>query len=466
MWDISLRRLTTGNSSKKDNLSMSNSFSALNEEEEEDEEDVENVYDELANLIQNTKAGGSSSFTAAAVIMEYLVKISKKARILELKRRNMKKLILTSYTPYPSRKIWCICACTSLKTTKEQGSIRRLSHGLWGEAMLTTCYLLNMLPNKRNRIGHAEYSQAFRFSSIPRPSQSSLISGTGDIGGSVVFEKVTEEVVVQQPEPQLKKSKRNKTLKNFGHEFQLYLIEGIRDEVSDQYSCCFNVEDDPKTFNKAGCCKPLDDKWIFKIKLKVDGTIEKFKDGLVIQGIRVNSRIYYFNTYAPVTRISTIRMQIALASIHNVIIHEMNVKTSFLNGELEEEVDQTKELLSLRFSMMDMWEADVILDILNMKYSYGYKPDISFAVGKVISFRRIPDELDRPILKDNSSTQCWGVGKEDEWLRNLILEIPLWSKPIAHISISCDSAVTLAKAYSQMYKWGGIYRVCEISTKR
>ncbi|GKG24394.1 hypothetical protein Tco_0395022, partial [Tanacetum coccineum] len=43
---------------------MSNSFSALNEEEE-DEEDVENVYNESANLIQNTKAGGSSSFTAA-----------------------------------------------------------------------------------------------------------------------------------------------------------------------------------------------------------------------------------------------------------------------------------------------------------------------------------------------------------------------------------------------------------------
>ncbi|GJX30921.1 hypothetical protein Tco_0240776 [Tanacetum coccineum] len=52
---------TIGNSSKKDNLSMSNSFSALNKEE--DEEDVENVYDESANLIQNTKAGGSSSFT-------------------------------------------------------------------------------------------------------------------------------------------------------------------------------------------------------------------------------------------------------------------------------------------------------------------------------------------------------------------------------------------------------------------
>ncbi|GJV46188.1 putative RNA-directed DNA polymerase, eukaryota, reverse transcriptase zinc-binding domain protein [Tanacetum coccineum] len=41
----------------------------------------------------------------SAVIMEYLVKISKKARILELKRRHLKKLTLTSYTPYPSRKI-------------------------------------------------------------------------------------------------------------------------------------------------------------------------------------------------------------------------------------------------------------------------------------------------------------------------------------------------------------------------
>ncbi|GJR19371.1 hypothetical protein Tco_0967898 [Tanacetum coccineum] len=52
---------TTGNSSKRDNLSMSNSFSALN-----NEEDVENVHDESANLIHNTNASGSSSFTAVA----------------------------------------------------------------------------------------------------------------------------------------------------------------------------------------------------------------------------------------------------------------------------------------------------------------------------------------------------------------------------------------------------------------
>ncbi|GJU41103.1 hypothetical protein Tco_1194060 [Tanacetum coccineum] len=61
-----------------------------------------------------------------AVIMEYLVKISKKARILELKRRHLKITVLKSNMPYPLRKIRRICACTSPKTTKDQGSIRRI----------------------------------------------------------------------------------------------------------------------------------------------------------------------------------------------------------------------------------------------------------------------------------------------------------------------------------------------------
>ncbi|GJZ46161.1 zinc finger, CCHC-type containing protein [Tanacetum coccineum] len=85
-------------------------------------------------------------------------------------------------------------------------------------------------------------------------------------------------------------------------------------------------------------CKPLSSKWIFKRKLKVDGTIEKFKAGLVIQGFKQNSGIYYFDTYALVARISTKRLLIAMTSIHNLIIYQMDVKKAFLNGELEEEV--------------------------------------------------------------------------------------------------------------------------------
>ncbi|GJV55264.1 zinc finger, CCHC-type containing protein [Tanacetum coccineum] len=127
-------------------------------------------------------------------------------------------------------------------------------------------------------------------------------------------------------------------------------------------------------------CKPLGCKWIFKRKLKVDGTIEKFKARLVIQGFKQKSGINYFDTYALVARISTIRLLIAMASIHNLIIHQMDVKTTFLNHDLEEEVymnqpqgfimpdnenkvDLTKEFFSSRFSMKGMGEADVILGI-------------------------------------------------------------------------------------------------------
>ncbi|GKE33900.1 zinc finger, CCHC-type containing protein [Tanacetum coccineum] len=162
-----------------------------------------------------------------------------------------------------------------------------------------------------------------RFSSVPRPSLK-IPNGNKDISGSVVPEDVTKEVV-QQPEPELRKSKRNRTPKAFRPEFQLYLIEGTRDEVSGQHSYCFNVEDDPKTFDEA--MKSRD----------VDGTIEKFKARLVIQGFKQNSGIDYFDTYAPVACISTIRLLIAMASIHNLIIYQMDMKTDFLNGELDEE---------------------------------------------------------------------------------------------------------------------------------
>ncbi|GJS64468.1 zinc finger, CCHC-type containing protein [Tanacetum coccineum] len=136
-----------------------------------------------------------------------------------------------------------------------------LSQGFWSEAMEVVRLPDSKLKNLGERgiqcifVGYAEHSKAFRFyviepnesvsiksiiesrdaifdenrfSSVPRPSQRSLINGTEDIGGLVVPEKVTEVVLVQQPEPELRKSKRNRTLKNFRPEFQLYLIEGTR----------------------------------------------------------------------------------------------------------------------------------------------------------------------------------------------------------------------------------------------
>jgi len=59
---------------------------------------------------------------------------------------------------------------------------------------------------------------------------------------------------------------------------------------------------------------------------------------LVIRNFNQRHDIDYFDTYALVARIATIRVLVALVAIQKIVIHQMDVKTVFLNGELEEEV--------------------------------------------------------------------------------------------------------------------------------
>ncbi|GKG45211.1 hypothetical protein Tco_0495289, partial [Tanacetum coccineum] len=84
-----------------------------------------------------------------------------------------------------------------------------------------------------------------RFSLVPRPNQRTQKNETEDMGCSVVPKEV------HQSEPELRKNKKNRTPKNFGPEFQLYLIEETKDGVSDQHCYCFIIKDDPKIFDEA-----------------------------------------------------------------------------------------------------------------------------------------------------------------------------------------------------------------------
>ncbi|GJZ84782.1 zinc finger, CCHC-type containing protein [Tanacetum coccineum] len=219
----------------------------------------------------------------------------------------------------------------------------------------------------------------------------------------------------------------------------------------------------------------------------------------------------------------------------------MDVKTTFLNGDLDEEVymNQPHGFIMPGNENKDMGEADVILGIRIKHKSNGIAISQSHYIEKVLkkfnyfdctpvstpmdimgklsrytsnpgtqhwqaiqrvlkylkktmdyrlTYTGYPSMLEGYIdaswisnTKDNSSTRVFllgggaiswpskkqtcitgstmeseffalaTTGKEAEWLRNLILEIPLWYKPIEPIFIRCDSAATLAKAYSQMY---------------
>ena len=66
--------------------------------------------------------------------------------------------------------------------------------------------------------------------------------------------------------------------------------------------------------------------------MKVDGTIDKIKARLVTEGFTHKEGIDYFDTYAPVARIATIRVLIALASIYKLEIHQFDVRTASLYG--------------------------------------------------------------------------------------------------------------------------------------
>nr|GEV23882.1 zinc finger, CCHC-type [Tanacetum cinerariifolium] len=95
------------------------------------------------------------------------------------------------------------------------------------------------------------------------------------------------------------------------------------------------VRKDPRTYNEAMQSR---DAAFWKEKMKVDGTIDKFMARLIIQGFRQKEGIDYFDTYAPVAHITTIRLLLALAAIHNLVVHQMDAKTTLLNGDLDEEV--------------------------------------------------------------------------------------------------------------------------------
>ena len=84
--------------------------------------------------------------------------------------------------------------------------------------------------------------------------------------------------------------------------------------------------------------KLLQCNWIFKRIMKADGAIDKYKARLVVKGYKQREGLDYFDTYSPVTRITSIRMIIAIAAVYKLEIHQMDVKTTFLNEDLEEEI--------------------------------------------------------------------------------------------------------------------------------
>src|SRR6195952_2542448 len=79
-------------------------------------------------------------------------------------------------------------------------------------------------------------------------------------------------------------------------------------------------------------------KWVFKIKRHADGSIDRYKARLVAKGFSQKEGLDYKETFAPVAKFASIRALLALAAHQDYEVHQMDVKTAFLNGDLDVEL--------------------------------------------------------------------------------------------------------------------------------
>ncbi|KAL0344848.1 UNVERIFIED_CONTAM: Retrovirus-related Pol polyprotein from transposon TNT 1-94 [Sesamum radiatum] len=167
--------------------------------------------------------------------------------------------------------------------------------------------------------------------------------------------KRTHEVASgdHQRDEEPRRSKRAKIAKTFGPEFLTYVLENEPRTINEALSSpeapfwkeainseiesimqnhTWELMDLPPGSTPLGC------KWILKRKYKADGSIDKYKARLVAKRFKQKEGLDFFDTYSPVTRITSIRVLIAIAALYDLEIHQMDVKTAFLNGELDEEI--------------------------------------------------------------------------------------------------------------------------------
>ena len=134
------------------------------------------------------------------------------------------------------------------------------------------------------------------------------------------------------------------------------------DALTNEFMSLFLLEEDPKTYQEAmrsidatfwkeaikseidslesnktweltdllKGCRPISSRWIFKKKFRTDSSIDRYKARLVIREALTSRRELISLIHIPlVTKIATIRTLIALAAIHDLVVHQMDVKTMF-----------------------------------------------------------------------------------------------------------------------------------------
>jgi histone deacetylase 1/2 len=122
--------------------------------------------------------------------------------------------------------------------------------------------------------------------------------------------------------------------------------QSLDEALGDQNWCnAMDVEYDALIKNKTWHLVPptkgrniIDCKWVWKVKRKADGTLDKYKARLVAKGYKQRFGIDYEDTFSPVVKMATIRIILSVAISRGWSLRQLDIQNAFLHGILEEEV--------------------------------------------------------------------------------------------------------------------------------
>uniref|UniRef100_A0A2N9GQ92 Reverse transcriptase Ty1/copia-type domain-containing protein n=1 Tax=Fagus sylvatica TaxID=28930 RepID=A0A2N9GQ92_FAGSY len=159
--------------------------------------------------------------------------------------------------------------------------------------------------------------------------------------------------------------------------------------------------------------QPIGCKWVYKLKFKSDGTIERYKARLVAKGYNQREGIDYSETFSPVAKLVTVRSFIALAAAQGWPITQLDVNNAFLHGDLDEEVFMSlppvlTAFLDHHFKLKDLGPAKYFLglelartakgiSLCQRKYTLDILQDTGFLGSKPVKF---PMEQHLKLSKD------------------------------------------------------------------
>nr|GEY65636.1 copia protein [Tanacetum cinerariifolium] len=151
-------------------------------------------------------------------------------------------------------------------------------------------------------------------------------------------------------------------------------------------------------------------KWIYKVKLDEYSDVLKNKARLMAKGYRQEDGIDFEESFSPVAHIEAIRIFVANAASKNMTIYQMDVKTSFLNGELKEEVhvsqsegfvdlDHPTHVYRLKKALYGLKQAPRACMVSSLMYLTASKPDLVFAVFMCVRYQASPTKKHLEVLK-------------------------------------------------------------------